>query len=1555
MLNVSIDCRLPVCVADWRSFTVLTALVFMAAYFVMPAYGVPEEPIAIDTGPQFLHDDYLVDNYWVPGHSRAIVERHFHTPIHYEGNPILEGERFSYISVLRGEDGVFRMWYQLFNPRTVEPDPPPGLPRYGIAYAESDDGVNWELPTFGEHEWRGSKDNNVVWMGYDDRGAAGGFVIELPEKHSRGYKYAMLYQTHTGMHLVGSKDGIEWDRDSDVRLKHLHSDTFNAIAYDDQAERWFIFCRARNIYRNWIDDDDQGAVRRVAVMSSDDLWGTWADEPSTILVPDLIDTERGFTFFYGMPVRHYGGVFWGFLWPFQMNTVILAELAFSRDGVNWERPEKRPRLLEPGEEGSWDGGQVITTPHWIEVDDEWWIYYTGQDGPHGRPTTNTSSLGLLKMRKEGFVSRYGPSMGGRVCTRTITWPGGDLLVNAAANGNLRVRVVDPMRQPIDGFSYDECDVMAGDSVAHPIRWNGRSLDELAGKDVRIEFALRDAHLYTFRATGDRLDDARAAEMREKLQAVRPTASAPASRETATGDDAIPEMEHAERPEDTVASRDRPAVDVTQVMSAEAQPLIHFTFDDDAADVLPSQGAVSVSLQLGEKGKEQTTTPKRVADGDGGHALGFDGEDDLAFGQVQGTLPEAGVLQVRFRPDVDLDRSIPINKHLFNLFADTRHRDVIMVERHTGRLVYQAMRQDQETVTLRSQANFQAGQWYEVTVVFGPGGSRMYVDGELQDQWGGGFTWSSLRRPTLYLGSVPPSFGSGYTFPGAIGDVRVYDANPDGRADGQNGNGNAEASQEAVHRGRAMQGRSVTRGDGEATAAFRDGRLSQLRLGGYEFLSASHDEPLWVIELAEPDSETAVRVASDGSSADGFRVTARATNDRRDAVTAGRWDISDANRRRIATVEAWVARTNSGSLDFHFALDGLDGRYVVRKAWYPQMPLARLGEAAEDDYLLVPWSYGQIYRDVHAQPNRPWGRGNDDVLQAVHRTRYPSKFGNLQMQFYGNEEAGGGLLMMTPDAQRRIKDLVVDRTGDASSLRARFGHHLTADEAVRGRAELDYPVRLQWVSGDWYDAGRAYRSWAMEQSWARAELALGRRGDLPEWYAGMPSWVRIPADPRFTFEEKAQWPLGWVEAVGGPMGVHWYAWDAEGGPWNRAFPRYVEPHAQFGRFVEQYQSAGLKVMPYTNARLVDMDEPSVWADYEEAVVRNRSGDVRASERWPFYATRDQAEAARAAGKEARSPEWADGRLFEVMHEFAVAWLGADAWRETLLDRHRRLFLDHQVDAVYQDQLGVYAMFEHGSASANSDDAPGDPQAWQRHKDTLYGEIREDIQSHGKQPVLVSEYLNESQMPHIVGGLTVSELGDAMREPVPLWPTIYHTHFAAIGWQDDPSHLRDPKHYLHGRMVPLAWGSQLGWISYVMPQLPRDHPAIVEAYRQAVTLRRENPTTLGWGEMLRPPMLEDVAVLDVPQGGGDDRWPWQAILAGCFRDAEDGSRAMAVFSNWTDEEQTATAVIDTSAFDGRVVAERQDGTTLEAAAGDPLRIPLTLSAMSIEHLYIHEVQP
>ena len=72
-----------------------------------------------------------------------------------------------------------------------------------------------------------------------------------------------------------------------------------------------------------------------------------------------------------MPVRYHAGIYWGFLWPYKPETFLHAELAWSRDGMRFERLPSRPQLIPRGPKGSWDYGMAISGYQWLDVGNEW--------------------------------------------------------------------------------------------------------------------------------------------------------------------------------------------------------------------------------------------------------------------------------------------------------------------------------------------------------------------------------------------------------------------------------------------------------------------------------------------------------------------------------------------------------------------------------------------------------------------------------------------------------------------------------------------------------------------------------------------------------------------------------------------------------------------------------------------------------------------------------------------------------------------------------------------------------------------------------------------------------------------------------------------------------------------------------------------------------------------------------------------------------------------------------------------------------------------------------
>ena len=344
-------------------------------------------------------------------------------------------------------------------------------------------------------------DNNIVLLSPSGGDAEGQFILDLPKEHRRGYNYIMLYGTydgnHKGLHLIGSHDGINCEPTIDTLITPgFIPDTQNCIVWDPKQRKFVCFTRSVNIY-----DDKNGLRRRVTRLESSKLWDEWQVYPENILIPDEMDEKSGYRLFYGMPTKYYAGIYWGFLWPYRPKKDIYTELTFSRDGKSFIRLPDRPRLIDLGPENSWDQGMVFGSG-WLEVGDEWWIYYSATNGGHGVMSAElTSGIGLARVRKEGFVSLRSPIGGGAVVTRLMRWPGGRLFVNAdASQGDLRIQVTAYDREPISGFDPNLSLPINNDNVRHEVKWNDGDIRSLKGRAIRLEFYMENiVDLYGFRA------------------------------------------------------------------------------------------------------------------------------------------------------------------------------------------------------------------------------------------------------------------------------------------------------------------------------------------------------------------------------------------------------------------------------------------------------------------------------------------------------------------------------------------------------------------------------------------------------------------------------------------------------------------------------------------------------------------------------------------------------------------------------------------------------------------------------------------------------------------------------------------------------------------------------------------------------------------------------------------------------------------------------------------------------------------------------------------------
>ena len=179
------------------------------------------------------------------------------------------------------------------------------------------------------------------------------------------------------------------------------------------------------------------------------------------------------------------------------------QVATSRDGITWFRPEDRAPVLRRGPEHDWDGREIFMGVGMIRRGDEIWMYYGGLDLGHTdaftrHPEGYQGGIGRAITRLDGFVCLAAPHSGGRCITKPLVFSGSRLELNmdGSAGGSVIVRFLDEAGQPLEGWVPS--DKLMGNYVSGTVTFGGDpDVSALAGRPVRLQFDLRDAKLFAF--------------------------------------------------------------------------------------------------------------------------------------------------------------------------------------------------------------------------------------------------------------------------------------------------------------------------------------------------------------------------------------------------------------------------------------------------------------------------------------------------------------------------------------------------------------------------------------------------------------------------------------------------------------------------------------------------------------------------------------------------------------------------------------------------------------------------------------------------------------------------------------------------------------------------------------------------------------------------------------------------------------------------------------------------------------------------------------------------
>ena len=365
---------------------------------------------------------------------------------------------------------------------------------------ESSDGIKWTRPSLGLIEFKGSKDNNIVWKGEASCCFApfkDGNPNAPPEERYKALGNARKWPNSVLMAFV-SADGKNWRLASDKpAIEDGKFDSLNVPFWDPVGGQYAA------LYR------DADGVRSMKYATSQDFrnwtpgkWAEYGDTPREHLYTNGTSPYfRAPHILIALPKRY---VPWRTFHP-TIGSAGVSDGVFmsSRDGVHWDR-RFMGAFIRPGRHPrSWVHRTNMASAGVVPTaGDEMSIYVARHY------TYPSAHLERMVLRTDGFVSIHADFQGGEWLSKPLVFKRDNLLLNFATSavGSIRLEIQDLEGMPLPGFALEESPLIWGDEIEHTVRWershskatSEKPLARLSGKAVRLRFAMKDADLYSLR-------------------------------------------------------------------------------------------------------------------------------------------------------------------------------------------------------------------------------------------------------------------------------------------------------------------------------------------------------------------------------------------------------------------------------------------------------------------------------------------------------------------------------------------------------------------------------------------------------------------------------------------------------------------------------------------------------------------------------------------------------------------------------------------------------------------------------------------------------------------------------------------------------------------------------------------------------------------------------------------------------------------------------------------------------------------------------------------------
>lgn len=412
-----------------------------------------------------------------------------------------EGLASGIYSCIFKADDKYRMYYRATFPNTLT-DKSEGQ---ACCYAESTDGIHWERPHIGLHEFEGSTDNNIVVVGSIAHNFSP-FLDTNPNcPPDEKYKAVAGYAPE-GLFAFKSPDGIHFTPyQEEPIIKKGAFDSHNLVFWDAEAQHYKCYSRyfASPAEPNIQAPEDSAifmGVRAIQLSISEDFINWSSPQPNrykhnvplehfytnaTIPCPGAEHIYMSFPMRF-MPERQKVE---GYFKVGVSDNVMMS----SRDGELWDRTFMEAWMRPGLDRRNWTQRSLM--PAWgiLETEGDEFSMYINE-----HYQWDDSFVTRVTVPRFRFASVNAAYKGGVMTTKRIVAEGNRLILNysTSAPGSIRVGLIDQDGWPIPHFSTEDCDVIYGDELEREVSWRGSSdLSPFRGKTIRLKFELKDADLY----------------------------------------------------------------------------------------------------------------------------------------------------------------------------------------------------------------------------------------------------------------------------------------------------------------------------------------------------------------------------------------------------------------------------------------------------------------------------------------------------------------------------------------------------------------------------------------------------------------------------------------------------------------------------------------------------------------------------------------------------------------------------------------------------------------------------------------------------------------------------------------------------------------------------------------------------------------------------------------------------------------------------------------------------------------------------------------------------